>query len=789
MYHSVALLSPPYATLAYACPAWWPHALRRPGLRVAVPLGRGALRAAVLLDEGQERVDVPEGVEVRALAWPLESVPLLTSEYLEMVRHLALRQCRTPGDILGRMLPQGLRSAQARLREFVEGKPRVYSIKALDALPVERRAALAAMLAGAAPGRADMLPPRGDAAEGEICVLRADPPWPTRPLATRQIAVLDYLLENGSRSRRALLAALGEGAGPALEVLLQRGHVVIRPLDEGEEEAEAGTELLPPPPPAFALSAPQAAAAEAFVKALDSGKAAGELLFGVTGSGKTAVYLELAKACLARGRSMLLLAPEVALALKLRRDAACALPGAPIYLHHGYQSPARRENFFRLLAARREPCLVVGTRSALFLPLPRLGAVVLDEEHDASFKQDESVIYQAKEVAWYLAAQHQGLLVLGSATPDVKTFHAVQSGRLPMRRLAQRVGGGALPDIRLVDISGQTGSGAPLAPESEAALRTVLKRGEQAVVLLNRRGYAPLMYCLACRKAARCPQCEIGLTYHKGRERLACHYCGYSTPFPAVCPHCKSMHYLPMGEGTEKLAEHLTALASPLGKVLRLDRDSTRRPGRMEEILEAFARQEAQILVGTQMLSKGHHFPNVTLALVADGDLGLNLPDYRAAERTFQLLVQSAGRAGRGEKPGAVLIQTRDAGHYCWDFIRRGDFEGFYAAEIARREKRRYPPFVHLAMIRISYAADCAQGPTAFSALASVLRALGRTAGISVLGPAPAPLALLRGRRRFHCLLKGDDWSALRHIYVQAARQADSRVLRLDLDVDPVNML
>lgn len=789
MYHSVALLSPPYATLTYARPTWWPEALCLPGLRVAVPLGQGALRAAVLLGSGKEQADLPEGVDARPLAWPLESVPLLSPAYLEMVCQLALRQCRTPGDILGRMLPQGLRSAQARLRHFGDGKPRIYGIKALHTLPEEQRAALAAMLAGTAPGRADMLPPKGDAAEGEICVLRADPPWPVRPLATRQIAVLEHLLEHGSRTRRALLTALGSSAAPALDSLLQHGHVLIRPQDEDEDNAETGMELLPPPPLPFALSAPQSAALEAFVLALDSGFAASELLFGVTGSGKTAVYLELAKACLARGRSMLLLAPEVALALKLRRDAQCALPGAPVHLYHGYQSPARRERLFRMLAERREPCLVVGTRSALFLPLFRLGAVVLDEEHDASFKQDESITYQAKEVAWFLVSQNQGLLVLGSATPDMKTFHAAQSGRLPMRRLSQRVGGGALPHIRLVDIGKQGGDDALLAPESEAALRDVLMRGEQAVVLLNRRGYAPLMYCLDCRKTARCPQCEIGLTYHKGRERLVCHYCGHSVPFPAICPHCKGMHYLPMGEGTEKLAEHLTALASPHGKVLRLDRDSTRRPGRMEEILESFARQEAHVLVGTQMLSKGHHFPNVTLALVADGDLGLNLPDYRAAERTFQLLVQSAGRAGRGEKPGEVLIQTRDAGHYCWEFIRRGDFEGFYAEEISRREKRRYPPFVHLALIRISHAVDQAEGAAALSALAAALRGLGREAGLGVLGPAPAPLALLRGRRRFHCLLKGNDWSLLRQVYAQALRRTDARVLRLSLDLDPVNML
>lgn len=295
------------------------------------------------------------------------------------------------------------------------------------------------------------------------------------------------------------------------------------------------------------------------------------------------------------------------------------------------------------------------------------------------------------------------------------------------------------------------------------------------------------MYCLDCNSTLRCPHCEIGLTYHKGREKLVCHYCGYSRPFPSPCPQCKGMNFLPLGEGTERLAERLEVLAGR--PVLRLDRDSTRRPGRMEEILAAFAHLEAPILVGTQMLSKGHHFPQVTLAVVADGDLGLNLPDYRAAERTFQLLVQSAGRAGRGEKPGRVLIQTRDVSHYCWQYVQRGDYEGFYAAELARRRLRRYPPFVRLALIRISFAVDESKGPAAFNELAAALRARAREYGVQLLGPAPAPLALLRGRRRFHCLLKADNWQIVRQLYFFAEKCCASGPLRLFLDLDPVNML
>lgn len=789
MYYAVALLSPPYTTLTYACPEYLPETLLCAGMRVAVPLGKGALRVGMVLHSTTEQARSDEKFTVRPLFWPLELQPLLSAEHMRMVEQLALRQYSTPGNILGHILPLGLRTTKVRLRYFDGAQPQLFSLKALAALSTDMQRTMADAFVA---GQADMLAAVNKAAEGEVCVLACDPPWPVRPSAARQREVLEYLLEHGAVTRQTLVNALGAQGSAALSQLLKRGQVTIRPMDgeaEQDEAARANAALLPPPPAAFSLSEAQQEALQSLTAGLHAGTASTHVLFGVTGSGKTAVYLELAKACLEQGRSVLILAPEVALALKLRRDAACALPHFPLYFFHGYQSPALRERTFRELALRREPCLVVGTRSALFLPIPQLGAVVLDEEHDSSFKQDEGLSYQAKEVAWFRVAQNKALLVLGSATPDVKTFHAVEQGRLSVLRLPGRVGGGTLPEIQLVDISALGGSESLLAPESESALKETLKRGEQAVVLLNRRGYAPLMYCLDCNKVARCPHCEIGLTYHKGRERLVCHYCGYSVPFPSPCVHCKGMHFLPMGEGTEKLAESLSTLISPQSKVLRLDRDSTRRPGRMEEILESFARQEAQILVGTQMLSKGHHFPNVTLALVADGDLGLNLPDYRAAERTFQLLVQSAGRAGRGSKAGKVIIQTRDTRHYCWKYIQQADFEGFYADEIQRRQRRLYPPFVNLALIRLSFAVDYAEGPQTITNLGAFMRSLGKEMGLTVLGPAPAPLALLRGRKRFHCLLKGHDWAKLRQFYAAVLQKFGTQHIRIFLDLDPVNML
>ncbi|MBO4301576.1 MAG: primosomal protein N' [Desulfovibrio sp.] len=790
MYAHVALLTQPHATLTYTLPPEFPECFWRIGLRVAVPLGRGnagRLRAAVLL-RTSEICELPENVICKPLAWPLEKNPLISVELLELVEDLAKRQGVSVGYIWGHVLPQGLRRTDIRLHCLEEGRARIVPFpRIIEASQQERKEWARALCEGSA----NLIPAGRDAAELEFCQLRVDPPWPVRPAATRQRAVLEYLWQNGSVSRRRLMQSVDQ-AGPALRSLLASGYVSLsRESGLNEDDNSVQKDLMPPPPRPFALNADQNAALTNMRSALEDGKAVSRLLFGVTGSGKTAVYLELAKECLGMGKSVLLLAPEVALACKLRRDTACALPDVPLFFHHGYQSSLRREATFRALAERHEPCLVVGTRSALFLPIPRLGCVVLDEEHDNSFKQDESLVYHAKEVAWFRMLRNQGLLVLGSATPDLKTFYAAEQGYLPLLRLPNRVGGRSLPPVELVDIAslkpGGTTTEGLLAPRSEEALRQTLARGEQAVVLLNRRGYAPLMYCLDCHRSLRCPQCDIALTYHKGMEQLVCHYCGYTRSFPGPCPQCGGMQFLPMGEGTERLAERLSVLAGR--PVLRLDRDSTRRLGRMEEILSAFARQESPILVGTQMLSKGHHFPQVTLAVVADGDLGLNLPDYRAAERTFQLLVQSAGRAGRGDKPGQVLIQTRDVRHYCWQYVQSADYEGFYRKELELRRLRRYPPFVRLALIRLSYGMEEQNGPSALGELSQVLRRRAKELGVQLLGPAPAPLALLRGRKRYACLLKGQNWQDLRALYHYAKTQKSAKFLRLFLDLDPVNML
>ena len=783
---SAALLSPPFATLSYLAPECLPEDLPRPGMRFLAPVG-GSRRVVVLLaprDAPLEKREDGGEIVLKPLLWPLDREPLFSPEYLGMVEQLACRQMREPGYILGSVLPKPLRSAFVQFVLPSGGRNRIIKPKELSQFP---QGELEYMAKTWLDGRLQVRE-TGVSAE-EVATVTKDPPWPVRPVATRQIALLEYLWEHGGVTKRGIVADLGEGARSALSTLVERGLVKIGPPPGLECDEEP---LASPPKCEVCLTEEQQEALYGLESALTSAAGETRLLYGVTGSGKTMVYLELARRALMQGRSVFLLAPEIALAQNLRRAAASFFNDqcVPLLFYHGYLPPSQRAKLFTRAARANGPVLVVGTRSALFLPAPAPGCVILDEEHDSSFKQDERLSYQAKEVGFFLAMQQSGLLVLGSATPDVKTFYAAEQGFAPALSLTHRISSTGMPEIDLVDIRGLSPTEHLLAPDTVKQLVSVVERGDQAIIMLNRRGYSPLMYCLECGKVARCEHCEIGLTYHKGRERLVCHYCGHSVPYPLICPTCGSSHYLPMGEGTERLEETLTATLPPGTGVLRLDRDSTRRPGRMEEILQSFARGEARVLVGTQMLSKGHHFPQVTQVIVADGDLGLNLPDYRAAERTFQLLVQVAGRAGRGEKAGRVLIQTRDMANPCWGYIRANDYAGFYATELEMRRRRKYPPFVKLALIRVSFPMDWEQGGESLTRLSRILRQSGKARGVLALGPAPAPLRMLRGRKRFHCLLKAQDWPSIRCVFhdVLAGTKGQDE-LRLSLDLDPVDML
>ena len=777
----VALLSPPFAVYTYGLPPYFSGWDFPRGLRVAVPVG-ATLRAGVVLGLTQER---PDGVAIRDILWPLELSALVTADYVDLAASLAVRQMAREGQVLATLLPMGLKVANASLAFRHGGKKFKCQLNRLAGAPLPL-----AELAKAWRGGEALL--SVSSAEPEPAYrLLVDPPWPVRPAASAQLAVLEMLFARGQLTPSQIREGLGAGVGQALKTLEAKGCIVLGPPPEEPEEELPCLQSEGRPP----LTAGQEAALAQLSPLLDAGGV--RLVHGVTGSGKTRLYFELAQKVMDAGRSVMLLAPEVALAAALRNRARGWFGFDPLY-SHGYHTPLKRERTFREAAHARTPKLAIGTRSALFLPLRDVGLIVIDEEHDASFKQDERLPYQAKEVAFFRARQHRALLLLGSATPDVKSYQAALDGSAPIVALPERAGAGSLPEIELVDLAprdravqlarGRDAGGAGLlTAQAVAELTATIERGEQAMILLNRRGYAPLVFCLDCEQVLKCPSCEVSLTYHKARERLVCHYCGQSFGFPRPCSACGGCNFLPMGEGTELLEEQLAAVLPPETGVARLDRDAARRPGRAEAILEHFELGRSRILVGTQMLTKGHDFPDVTLVVVADGDMGRNMPDYRAEERAFQMLVQVAGRAGRGQKPGRVLIQTRNRGDCFWDLVRNADYQGFFALEIEKRRKYAYPPFVKLGLVRAHFPRGYEPGQEALTHLARALRTV---PGVRVLGPAPAPIAIMRDRRRFNCLLKAPDWPLIRRSYANAlCALGNLGKLRLQLDLDPVDMM
>ncbi len=509
------------------------------------------------------------------------------------------------------------------------------------------------------------------------------------------------------------------------------------------------------------------------------------LLDGVTGSGKTEVYQEAIAECLRQGRQALVLLPEIALSSQWLERFQHRFGVAPAVWHSDL-TPRVRRTTWRAAAAGQTP-VVVGARSALFLPFPDLGLVVIDEEHETAFKQEDGVIYHARDMAIVRAKFCSAPAVLVSATPSLESVANVEAGRYRHLVLPSRHGGASLPDVQLLDLRDHPPErGRFLAAPLVDQIKETLGRGEQAMLFLNRRGYAPLTLCRACGHRMQCPNCTAWLVEHRTRRQLLCHHCGHCIPIPLVCPACKAEHSLtPVGPGVERITEESQELF-PEARLLVMASDTMPGPHAAAAAARAIAARDVDLIIGTQIVAKGWHFPFLTLVGVVDADLGLAGGDLRAAERTVQLLHQVAGRAGRAEAPGRVLLQTFSPEHPVMQALRAGDLEGFMARETAQRRPGHWPPYGRLAALIVS--SDSGEAADAAAA------ALGRVAphgdGIVVLGPAPAPLAILRGRHRRRLLLK-----TRREIAVQPllrawlAEVALPGSVRVDVDVDPVSFL
>ena len=541
--------------------------------------------------------------------------------------------------------------------------------------------------------------------------------------------------------------------------------------------------------PPHALNSSQSAAYAEIAQAIGTGKYASFLLQGVTGSGKTEVYLRAIETTLAAGRSALLMVPEIALTPQVAGQFALRFGEQVAILHSAFSESERAEYWRRI--RRGEARVVIGTRSSVFAPLPNLGLIIVDEEHDGSYKQEETPRYNGRDVAVVRAQQIGATVVLGSATPSLETRQNADRGKYRRLLLPDRIEFRPMPAVEIVDLRQEfleTKKNALFSRRLVEAVRGKLAIGEQSMLMLNRRGFSSFVACRSCGYKVECINCSVTLTYHRRDRRLLCHYCGYAEKVPDRCAKCDSEHIQFIGSGSERIEEELRE-AFPEARIARMDRDTINSKGDYEQILNGFREGSFDILVGTQMIAKGHDIPNVTLVGIVNADIGLGMPDFRAAERTFQLLTQAAGRAGRGGLPGIVVLQTINPEHYAVRFSAVQDYELFYAKELNFRKVMRYPPFASLA--NIVFRSEKQEEALRMSGeIAELLK--DEKEGVRILGPAEAPVPRVNKEFRYQMLVKAGQRKRLAEILDRIRKRATERnwpATALVIDVDPLNLL
>jgi primosomal protein N' (replication factor Y) len=696
-----------------------------PGSRVRVPFGNRSL-VGFYIEPGSAD---PQGPELRAAAAVLDDAPLFDPPLWQALVWAAGYWQRPLGEVLATALPVALRQGES--------------------LPDTRIAfwQLTETGATALPG------------------LRR---------GSRPRALAEHLAQ-GERDEPTLAATIGPGGRVALRRLEARGLAASH-LRAASRTPHAPTRAVPE------LSPAQADAAAAINALAD--RFAVALLEGVTGSGKTEVYLEAIEACLANGRQALVLVPEIGLTPQAIRRYGERLPVPVLVLHSGLSETERAATFARM--SRGEGRVLVGTRSAVFTPLPEAGLIVVDEEHDASYKQQDGFRYHARDFALMRARGLDVPVVLGSATPSLESLQHARSGRYAWLKLRERAGGARPPRVRVLDLRRQRlqhGLSQPLLD----AIAACLARGEQALVFRNRRGYAPALLCHDCGWHADCTRCDRPLTLH-GRHRLICHHCGHRRAVPPACPDCGGLALVPQGAGTERLEEALAA-RFPGVPLIRVDRETTRGRDALGKHFDVLGDQPG-ILVGTQMLAKGHDLPNLTLVAIASADEGLFSADFRAGERMAQLLVQVAGRAGRAQRPGEVWLQTHHPEHPLLQTLVTRGYPAFAEAELAERAAAGFPPFSHLALLRAE--SPHAEPLNAFLAAAHALARAHGSANVQAHPPMPAPMPRRAGRLRGQLLLESTHRPALQALlhtlHPALFDLSEARRVRWSLDVDPVDL-
>lgn len=812
----IALPLPPRRTFTYRIPAGFRHAVR-PGSRVLVPFGtRNLTGYVVALHEdlspelGLEQKDVKDALEL------LDELPLITPEILELTRWGADYYAASWGEMLKASLPAGINVPSERvlsindagsaeitnssarfgpatkilehLAENGETKQRELE-KHFGSTRVQRavRELLSRELIDAF-FRSEPAKVKPKLRKTVTLLVSSAGPEALEKLTGPQQRILQVLDENGGEMLfTELIDKADIGASP-INTLAKRGFLQV---SAAEVRRDPLKEAVLPDLVDITLNPEQENALTAIESAVGASRFASFLLHGVTGSGKTEVYIRAMRAALLIGRTALMLVPEIALTPIFSRRLRAVFDDKVAILHSNLSAGERYDEWRRIRAG--DARVVIGTRSAIFAPLDNVGLIIVDEEHDASYRQHESPYYNARDTAVMRASFSGAVVVLGSATPSLESFENARAGKYVYLRLPNRVGDRPLATAELIDmreVFRHAGKDVTVSEKLAEAIRETHARGEQSIVLLNRRGFSQFVLCRSCGESLRCKNCDITLTYHRHDPKLVCHYCGYRVAVPKTCPFCESEFLYFVGQGTEQL-ENLLGRQFPELKIARIDRDTMTRKGEMAKTLLAFDRGEIDMLVGTQMLAKGHDFHNVTLVGVISVDTGLGLPDLRSAERTFQLITQVAGRAGRGELGGRVLIQTYYPEHYALRHAVNQDYDGFFNEEIRYRERMAYPPFVVLASLLIK-APDLNSAAETAKKLREGLDAANTEKACRVLGPAPASLARLKGEHRIQILIKAVSRRKLREVLDLGlanaeAAEADMRIVQLE--IDPIDLM
>ncbi len=811
-YCNVALTVPLRTTFTYAVPEEMREHVQ-PGSRVLVPFRKKAMVGIVV----EMTTEVPEGTKIREIHKTLDLIPALTPKLLELGRWIASYYLAPVGEVFRAMLPpvteisvkrqivltESGRTLAEKLKDGttladLDGKEAEFLQRGLE--KKGERTFGARSKVEIAPEALQRLRRLGyleirETMQGRKRKMQHVVAWkgniePSAKLGEKEQRIRGLLeIERGPLPMPQLLK-LAQVSRVLIERMLRDGLLEgwEEPIDPVEDPFDTGYT-----PPAHTLNETQESAFNAIRARFELGEFGVQLLHGVTGSGKTEVYLRSVQDALARGKTAILLVPEIALTLWIGRQCrawfGARFEGVAV-LHSALNDLERAQEWWRVRngAAR----VVVGTRSAIFAPLENLGLVIVDEEQENSYKQEETPRYHGRDVAIVRAKLENALALLGSATPSLETYHHAVNGKYELLTMASRVENRNLAAVEIVDLRTdfqQTQEANPISQTLHAAIAECLSFQTQALVLINRRGYSWSVLCRSCGASVQCVNCSISMTYHKNRNRLECHYCGSIQTIPKACPKCESKYVYFFGEGSEHLEERLRK-EFPVARIARLDRDTARTKQQYQETLGAFASGALDILVGTQMLAKGHDFQRVTLVGVISADSSLSLPDFRAAERTFQLLTQVAGRAGRGELPGRVLIQTYYPEHYAVQDAVRQDYVSFYERELHFRRMMMYPPFTSLANVIVRNAN--LENAIRWSRRLSEYFTSQSGKGVRILGPASAPLARLKKEHRYQFLLKSPKKSVLTKILRGALAFCDANEIpgtAVLVDMDPLSLL